>query len=217
MIRPPPRPCDPSAPATRCPAPCRPCATPGFTLLNSLNRHRHQRFFLAKEAYAFDRVENYALGVLLGGTYVAGALAVGPALQRLIQRIGWITHRLALATIMLALAVVCILPWSAAGFTDSPGAGGTWAIWALVAAFDHQSRILADRRVTSARTPRPELRRAIGRNITWCRGRGVDVAHRATGRPCPAPGTPGWGRLPGRTAFLPAMGRSGTPPGRERA
>lgn len=215
---------DPSTPSRR-DAPARHAApmgaTLGFTLLNSLGTGivTNGVFFLAKEAYAFDRVENYALGVLLGGTYVAGALAVGPALQRLIQRIGWITHRLALATIMLALAVVCILPWSAAGFTDSPGAGGTWAIWALVAAFGPLTGALwpiVESYVSGGRRG-PELRRAIGTwNITWSAAVAASMWLIAPlVAPAPRLVIAGLGVVClAALAFLPAMGRD---PGRHLA
>jgi hypothetical protein len=147
-------------------------AVGGFTVLNSVATGilNNGVYFLADTAYGFGRLENYGLGVVLGGTYIVGALAVGPALQRVCQRLPWLSHRAALAAIMVALALFCLLPWAAAGFSDAPAAGGAWAIWVVAVAYGPLTGAMwpiVESYVSGGRRG-PALRHAIGSwNIAW--------------------------------------------------
>ncbi len=143
-----------------------------FSILNSVTTTilTNGVFFLAREAYGFGTLENYALGMVAAGMYIAGALAVGPALARACQRYAWLSHRAVLCGIMLALSLVCCLPWAAAGFSDNLGAGGSWAIWVLAACQGPLSGAMwpiVESYLAGGRRGAP-LRHAIGTwNILW--------------------------------------------------
>ncbi|MCA9287469.1 MAG: hypothetical protein KDA05_02725, partial [Phycisphaerales bacterium] len=127
-------------------------------------------YFLASNAYAFTTLQNYALGALMGATYIASALLIEPALRRLIARRPEVTHRGVLAALMLLLGAVCVIPWVAAGFADRPGAGGAWAIWVLAGIYGPLTGALwpiIESYLTGGRRG-PSLRHAIGVwNVVW--------------------------------------------------
>lgn len=193
-------------------------ATCWFTVLNSIGTgiFTNGVFFLAQEAYGFGRLENYALGVLLGVTYIAGALGVGPLLRRLCERVDWISHRLALAAIMATLAGLCLLPWAAAGFSDREGAGGAWAVWVLIGLYGPLTGALwpiVESYVSGGRRG-GVLRDAIGLwNIVWSASVAASLWLVAPlVEPAPRAVLAGLGAVClAAAAFLPAMGRD---PGR---
>lgn len=120
-------------------------------------------FFLAKSAYAYQDRMNLTLGAVLGGAYVAGALAVGPALRRLARVTPWLSTRAVLATLLILIALAAMLP--ALGRDAGPitlwiavlvFAPATGAFWPIIEGY-----LSGGRRSGS-------LIRAIGAfNITW--------------------------------------------------
>lgn len=162
-----------SAPAGVSPSRAAPLwAVCGFSILNSVTTTilTNGVFFLAREAYGFGTLQNYALGIIGAGMYIAGALAVGPALTKACTRYAWLSHRRVLMGIMLALALVCCLPWAAAGFSDDLSAGGSWAIWVLAACQGPLSGAMwpiVESYLSGGRRGTP-LRHAIGTwNVVW--------------------------------------------------
>ncbi|MEZ6234425.1 MAG: hypothetical protein R3B68_09570 [Phycisphaerales bacterium] len=143
-----------------------------ITLLNSFGTGivTNGIYFLASNAYGFTTLQNYALGALMGVTYIASALLVEPALRRLIDRRPEVSHRGVLAALMLLLGVICVIPWAAAGFTDRQGAGGAWAIWVLAGVYAPLTGALwpiIESYLTGGRRG-PSLRHAIGVwNVVW--------------------------------------------------
>lgn len=162
----------PPAPGVAFPGVAPLWAVCGFTALNSLATGilNNGVYFLADTAYGFGRLENYALGVVLGGTYIVGALGVGPLLQRACVRIPWLTHRTVLIAIMAMLAALCVLPWAAAGFEDGADSGGAWSIWVLAVGYGPLTGALwpiVESYVSGGRRG-AALRDAIGTwNIVW--------------------------------------------------
>ena len=146
--------------------------TLGITLLNSFGTGivTNGIYFLASNAYDFNTLQNYALGALMGVTYIASALLVEPALRRLIDRRPEVSHRGVLAALMVLLGVVCAIPWAAAGFDDRQGAGGAWAIWVLAGVYAPLTGALwpiIESYLTGGRRG-PSLRHAIGVwNVVW--------------------------------------------------
>lgn len=83
-------------------------------------------FFIAKAAYDFPARLNLILGLVLGVTYIAGALLVGPALRRLAERSAMVTQRYAIGALCAAMAATAAFAWVAQG---------AWAIWPVVAVY----------------------------------------------------------------------------------
>lgn len=153
--------------------------TPGwsvlaFTFINSLGTGvvTSGIFFLAKQGYGFSDIANFALGVLLGVTYIVGALAAGPGLRwlrRVMPRVG---TRGVLVALMLALAALCAVPWLAevlaAREPGSPRA--QWPIWLIVALYSPLTGLLwpiVESYLSGGLSGGP-LRRAIGWwNVVW--------------------------------------------------
>lgn len=118
-------------------------------------------FFIAKAAYDFSARLNLFLGLLLGATYIAGALLVGPALRRLAERSPRITQRGAIAALCLAMAAAALFPWLARD---------AWAIWPVVAlysALNGASWPLVESYVSGARRGVRLRRMTAWFNLTW--------------------------------------------------
>ncbi|MFG0307505.1 MAG: hypothetical protein ACF8Q5_14980 [Phycisphaerales bacterium JB040] len=120
-------------------------------------------FFLARSAYGYQDRLNLTLAVVLGAAYIAGALAIGPALRRLARVTPWLSTRGVLAGLLLLIACAACLPvvardagpaslWVAV-LVFAPATG---AFWPIVEGY-----LSGGRRSGS-------LMRAIGAfNITW--------------------------------------------------
>jgi hypothetical protein len=125
-------------------------------------------FFMSKLGYGFSQMENYALGLAGGATYVLGALAAGPLLRLLRQRMG-ISTRGALAGLLLLLGLLCLVPIT---FAPAPGSRPAhWPIWLLMTAYQPLTGVLwpVVESYLSGGRKGEELRSALGRfNITWC-------------------------------------------------
>ncbi|MGD9688475.1 MAG: MFS transporter [Phycisphaerales bacterium] len=127
-------------------------------------------FSLAKFQYGFGRAENFLLALLFGVAYIPAAMLVGPMLRRL-PEVGagspFLNHRGVLLGFMVAIGVLCWVPWIAMQL----GSGrDTWPIWLLCAVYSAMSGMMwpiVESYVSGGRRA-GELRRAIGRfNIAW--------------------------------------------------
>lgn len=142
----------------------------GLTVANSLGTGAVTNgiFFIATESLHFSRSDNFLLGIALGLTYIMGALGVGPILRRAIERHEAVSHRAVLNGLMMALGVLCFVPWAVLRGQDK--AGGEWAMWVFTMTYSPltgalwpiiESYLAGGRSGTS-------LRRAIGRfNLCW--------------------------------------------------
>lgn len=83
-------------------------------------------FFLTRHGYGFSDLANYALGCLVGAGYIAGSLGVAPLSAWLQRRFEAVSARGVLATVLIALALTCLLPITFAGPTS---------VWILVALY----------------------------------------------------------------------------------
>lgn len=156
-------------PASASTAPAPLWAVLSLTFLNSLGTGALTNgiFFLTRSAYGFSALENYALGFLSGGTYMAGALLTGPVLRRLFDRFPALTERAVLAAIMIALAALCSIPMLAERLA---GPGAAWSAWLLIALYSPLTGALwpiTESFLSGGRSAHG-LRAATGAfNVTW--------------------------------------------------
>ncbi|MGD9692042.1 MAG: MFS transporter [Phycisphaerales bacterium] len=119
-------------------------------------------FFVAQRQYGFSRTDNLLLGLVLGATYVPGAMLIGPALRRLAERVPWISTRAVLAVIMVLLAAAAAAPWFFKGHV--------LAVWLAAPAFNAMNGALwpiVESYLSGARRA-DALRKATGWfNIVW--------------------------------------------------
>ncbi len=121
-------------------------------------------FFLTSGAYGFSRTQNYLLGVVLGVTYIAGALATGPCIARLRRR--GVASRTLLVAVCVALAALCVIPWGA----RRAGIEGAWPIWTLVVLYSPLTGVLwpiVEGYISGGKSGE-RLRGVMGRwNVVW--------------------------------------------------
>ncbi len=93
-------------------------------------------YFLTKHSYRFSEAENYALGLVLGVTYIAGALGAQPLIRALRGAFPGLSTRGILIAMMLVMALLCTIPALARellpGSSSSPS---VWPIWLLVCCY----------------------------------------------------------------------------------
>ncbi|MEI7657167.1 MAG: hypothetical protein WCK33_03780 [Phycisphaerae bacterium] len=121
-------------------------------------------FFLTSGAYGFSRTQNYLLGIILGLTYIAGALATGPCIARLRRR--GVSSRTLLLVVCTALASLCVIPWAA----RRGGIEGSWPIWTLVVLYSPLTGVLwpVVEGYLSGGKSGGHLRAVMGRwNVVW--------------------------------------------------
>lgn len=137
------------------------------TALNSFGTGMVQNgvYFITRQAYGWDRTQNYQLAVALGATYIAGAFAAGPLVHRL-RRAAGLSTRAVLAWIVGIMSVLCTLPAIAA----AAGWQGAWPVWALIIIYSPLSGVLwplVESFVSGARSG-DGLRKTIGLwNVVW--------------------------------------------------
>lgn len=150
-------------------------AAQGFTFLNSVGTFvvTSGIFFLTRHGFGFTEVENYLLGMVLGVTYIAGAMGAGPLVRRLKQAVPGLSSRGVLMAMMLVMSLLCAIPWLAARFLPAePGAtrAATWPIWLLVITYSPITGVLwpmVESYVSGGRRG-DDLRGTIGRwNVVW--------------------------------------------------
>lgn len=120
-------------------------------------------YFITRHAYGFGDAGNYLLGLVLGGTYIAGALAAGPILRWLAASRS-VNTRDALAAILVILGLLCAIP------VLGRGAGGAWPVWLLIALYSPLTGVvwpIVESYVAGGRRG-ASMRSAVGRfNWTW--------------------------------------------------
>ena len=128
-------------------------------------------FFITKNVYGFTPLLNCLMGVLMGVTYIFGALATGPLLRALIARGVFRGARDALATMAAVIGLLCLLPLSAF-FMAAPAdrAGTAWSVWVFMGLYSALCGgfwPVVESFLSGGRTS-AELRRATGTfNVTW--------------------------------------------------
>lgn len=116
-----------------------------FSFINSLGTGvvTNGIFFLTDSpAYDFSRTRNYVLGVVLGVTYIPAALLAGPALRRMRTRFKGMTSRGVLAFLMVAMALLCVVPQGAIWMSAPGAAAPQWPIWVLVILYSPMTGVL---------------------------------------------------------------------------
>jgi hypothetical protein len=137
------------------------------TALNSFGTGMVQNgiFFLTREAYGWDRTQNYQLAVALGVTYIVGAAGAGPAVARITAATG-LSSRALLAWIVAIMSVLCVLP----ALALRVGFEGAWPVWVLIGVYSPLSGVLwpmVESFVSGGRRG-DGLRRTIGLwNVVW--------------------------------------------------
>jgi hypothetical protein len=144
-----------------------------FTFLNSLGSGVVTTgiVFLAASAYGFGRTDNYWLGLLLGVTYIVGALSAGPLIRKLQAMVPGLSPRGILAGLMVIAGLLCAVPYVARAMsTSSDPKSGAWAVWVLVGIYGPLTGVLwplVESFLSGGRSGK-ELRTATGRfNISW--------------------------------------------------
>lgn len=91
--------------------------------------------FINKELFSYGLAASSALGVMLGITYIIGAMFTGPFVRWAERRHAWCTPRTVLALMMVASALLNFLPtavWFLAP-PENPGGPTQIALWIFVA------------------------------------------------------------------------------------
>ncbi len=140
-----------------------------FSFLNSMGTGlvTNGVAFIAKQGFGFSRNANFALALVLGITYIVGALFAGRA-------VAWMRHRglssrAVLAGLMVSMALVCALP-RFVGWAQGADLPPRWTIWALVVTYSPLSGMIwpmIESFLSGGRSGAP-LRSALGTwNIVW--------------------------------------------------
>lgn len=128
-------------------------------------------FFITKHVFNFSPIANFALGVMLGVTYIVGSLGTGPLLRRLRDR-GFIRNaRQALIALSITMAFLCWLPVIAFFFTPAESrASASWSVWVFMAFYSALCGgfwPIVEAFLSGGRTA-AELRSTTGKfNMTW--------------------------------------------------
>jgi hypothetical protein len=154
------------------PAPTSLAAVLAFSFLNSLGTGvvTSGIFYVTKQGYSFSDRANFLLGIVLGVTYIVGALGAGPAL-RAIKRATALSDRTLLTLLMLLLAALCVVPWVTKSFaTEALPMGPIWPIWIMVGIYSALTGVLwpmVESFLTGGRSP-AQQRSALGVwNVVW--------------------------------------------------
>ena len=123
--------------------------------------------FIASEGLGYGRKMNLLLALVLGGTYIVGALLAGRLVARISIARGWLSPRGLLGIALVIIAIACQLPMLAqvvAPDLMEP------ALWAFIIIFSPATGIfwpIVEGYLSGGRSGRV-LRSAIGRfNIVW--------------------------------------------------
>ncbi len=127
-------------------------------------------FFITKNVFGFSQVTNCLLGLVLGVTYIAGAMAAGPIMRRVHASGSGLSERGVLTLLMLAAVGINAIPigaWMLAG--DAP-MRSAWAVWVYLAMYSALTGVLwpiVESYLSGGRAG-GGLRRAMGIwNCTW--------------------------------------------------
>ncbi|MHA7812345.1 MAG: hypothetical protein ACX94C_02970 [Phycisphaerales bacterium] len=123
--------------------------------------------FIATEGLGYARTMNLLMALVLGGSYIAGAMASGPIVKLFSDRGNRVTPRGLLAVVLVIIGGVCFLPILAQRF--APGLLEV-ALWALILVFSPMTGVLwpiVESYISGGRREKA-LRSAVGRfNIVW--------------------------------------------------
>lgn len=128
-------------------------------------------FFIAKNVYNFGNTANCLLGVVLGITYIIGALGTGPLVKWLRAKGLVRGARDMLVWLAVLMALLCLLPLGAL-FAVPPErrADGAWTVWVFIALYSILCGgfwPIVESFLAGGRNAE-ELRGATGKfNITW--------------------------------------------------
>ncbi len=151
---------------TAAPAHAKPTSFPAvlaFTFLNSAGTGviTSGIFFVTKQGYAFSDRQNFVLGIVLGITYIIGALGAGPVVRALRSRLH-LSERAVLAWLMALLAALCMVPLATRGML--------WPLWCMVGVYSTLTGVLwpmVESFLTGGRSP-AQQRSALGIwNVVW--------------------------------------------------
>jgi hypothetical protein len=125
--------------------------------------------FLTKHGYGFSDAKNYLLAVVLGITYIAGALGAQPGVEWIRRTWPRVSSRAVLMAMMLVMGVLCTLPqltmWGSAGEEQSAA-----PIWIMVVVYSPLTGVLwpmVEAYVSGGRSG-AHLRATVSRwNVVW--------------------------------------------------
>lgn len=124
-------------------------------------------FFITSNAYHFTALQNFLLGIFVGVTYIAGAMAAKPILHAA-ARAG-LSTRTVLSLVLGAIGALCVIPYASAALAPS-GPPLVWPIWCMVLMYSPLTGILwpiVESYISGGRRA-AELRSAIGNwNVIW--------------------------------------------------
>lgn len=156
------------------------CSLPiilGFTFLNSAATGAtfNGISFVTSEALKYGPIQNGIMGLMLGVTYVLGALGASPAIKALRVRFPSLTARTVLLYLVLTAAVLNMFPvlvWAFGGAWNDPSRAPrfAWAIWLFVGLYSTLCGALwpVVESFLSGGRRGEALRSAMGRfNVTW--------------------------------------------------
>jgi hypothetical protein len=125
--------------------------------------------FLTKQGYHFSDTKNYLLAVVLGVTYIVGALGAQPGLQRLRRVWPGVSSRGVLAVMMIVMGALCALPqlglWMQAG-----GEARATPIWVMIVLYSPLTGVLwpmVEAYVSGGRSGENLLSTVSRWNVVW--------------------------------------------------
>lgn len=150
-----------------------------FTFLNSLGSGlvNNGVYFLTTHHYKFSKQENFMVGIVIGVTYIFGALAAGRGVNAIRRAIPGLSTRGVLIALMIVMGLICLIPAAASAAHSSsisiatddhrPGA---WPIWIVIVLYSPLTGVLwpLTESYLSGGKSGKQLRNHIGLfNITW--------------------------------------------------
>jgi hypothetical protein len=154
-----------------------------FTFLNSIGTGvvTNGIVFLTKQGYHFSDTKNYLLAVVLGATYVAGALLAQPGLYWLRRVWPGLSSRAVLMAMMVLMGLLCTLPqgaiWASGtagravgGMVDHAAGATAWPVWVMIILYSPLTGVLwpmVESYVSGGRSG-VNLRETVSRwNVVW--------------------------------------------------
>jgi MFS family permease len=124
-------------------------------------------FFVAKQGAGFGPGLNFALGLMLGVTYIAGAVGIGPALRRVAARRPEVSSRAVMAALSVLMGLCALLPATAAMTRPEWAAPVVWISVAIYAPCSGAFWPIVESYLSGGRSG-ARLRRAVGQfNVVW--------------------------------------------------
>lgn len=145
-------------------------AVMAFTFLNSLGTGLVTSgiSFITKQGFGFSKEANFLLALVVGATYIPGAIFAGRLVAWLRGRVG-LSSRQILAWLMVVLASLCALPITSAALVGER-LPPTWTIWVMVGLYSPLTGMLwpmVEAFLSGGRRG-DNLRRTLGTwNIVW--------------------------------------------------